>query len=142
MSSCPLCRIAHPDSGVPRLLESELAVAFLDIRPIRPGHALILPRRHEPDFWNLSEQEQAEMMALARQVAAAQRALFAPIKVGLMVTGFEVPHAHLHVVPLHEAMDVTAASILNGTIAPAPAEALADQRARYAAYFQAAPAAT
>lgn len=138
MNNCPFCRIAAAEPGNASILENESAVAFLDIRPIRPGHVLIVPRRHEPDFWSLTAQEQQDIMALARQVAEAQRTLFSPVKVGLLVAGFEVPHAHVHVAPLHGIHDLTSEAILNGTIQFAPADDLAELKRRYAEHFASA----
>ncbi len=135
MSICPFCRIATHAPGSSTLLQSPLAVAFLDIRPIRPGHALVVPRRHEPDFWNLTDDERHAIFALATQIAQAQRDLFNPLKVGLLVAGFDVPHAHLHVVPLHDKHDLTSESILNGSVKTAAAEELTALQGRYAQHF-------
>ena len=135
MSNCPFCRIATDPSGASSVLQTPLAVAFLDIRPIRPGHALVIPRRHEPDFWSLTDDERHDIFALAKQLADAQRQLFNPRKVGLLVAGFDVPHAHVHVVPLHDAHDLTSERILNGSVKNAPADELADLQGRYARHF-------
>ena len=135
MSTCPFCRIATAPSGTSTLLQTPLAVAFLDIRPIRPGHVLVVPRRHEPDFWNLTDDERHDIFALAKRIAGAQRQLFNPLKVGLLVAGFDVPHAHVHVVPLHDAHDLTSERILNGSVKSAAADELADLQGRYAQHF-------
>lgn len=135
MNNCPFCQIAAAAPGGFTVLESELAVAFLDIRPIRPGHVLIIPKRHEADFWALTQEEQHEMLALANRLADAQKKLFNPVKIGLLVAGFEIPHAHLHVVPLHEIQDLTSESILKGTIKPASADDLVMHKSLYAQHF-------
>ena len=135
MSTCPFCRIAADATASSTVLRSELAVAFLDLRPIRPGHVLVVPRRHEPDFLRLTEPEHAEILALARQLGEAQNRLFKPRKVGLLVTGFDVAHAHLHVVPLHEMYDLTSDSVLKGTLQAASAEELAAAKNAYTRYF-------
>ena len=137
MSICPFCRIATNQPGSSTVLQSTHAVAFLDIRPIRPGHALVVPRRHEPDFWSLSDDERHDIFALAKQLADAQRELFNPLKVGLLVAGFDVPHAHLHVVPLHDKHDLTSESILNGSVKNVSAEELTALQDRYARHLRA-----
>lgn len=135
MSTCPFCRIAADPAAPNILLQSELAVAFLDIRPIRPGHALVVPRRHEADFWSLTRDEQNEMMALANQLAEAQRTLFNPPKVGLMAAGFEIAHAHLHVLPLFDFQDIAPEALLKGAVKQATPEELAEISRRYARHF-------
>lgn len=135
MPDCPFCRIAAESSAAATLLQSDLAIAFADIRPIRPGHALIVPRRHEADFWSLTEPERAEMMTLAKRLADAQRKLFKPVKIGMLVAGFDVAHAHLHVLPLYDIHDVTAKSILDGTLKPATPAEMDNTRRAYAGHF-------
>lgn len=137
-SFCPFCRIAAEPAVAATVLQSPLALAFLDIRPMRPGHALVVPRRHESDFWRLTADEHAEMLALARQLAQAQQALFNPLRAGLLVAGFDVAHAHLHVIPLHEATDLTLNPQLMASLGMAPAEELARQKGRFDAHFAAA----
>ena len=74
-------------------------VAFLSINPLAPGHTLVVPIR-EVDHWlDLSESETAHLFLVAKKIGAAQRRVFAPERVGLIVAGYEVPHCHIHVVP-------------------------------------------
>jgi histidine triad (HIT) family protein len=78
----------------------ERCVAFLSINPLAPGHTLVVPRA-EIDHWlDLDPDDAARCFAVARAIGRAQQAAFAPLRVGLMIAGFEVPHTHLHVVPL------------------------------------------
>lgn len=75
----------------------EVCAAILDIEPLTPGHALVVPRA-EVDHWiDLDAATVAHLMAVAGRVGRAQLALFGGERVGLIVQGFEVPHAHLHV---------------------------------------------
>jgi histidine triad (HIT) family protein len=77
----------------------ERAVAFLTIAPLAPGHTLVVPVE-EVDHWiDLSPDLLAHVMDVARQVGRAQQEAFQPTKVGVMVVGEEVPHAHVHLVP-------------------------------------------
>ena len=78
-----------------------VCVAFLDVRPLNRGHVLVVPRA-EVDHWvDLDAGTVAHLMAVAHRVAAAQEAAgLAPGRVGLMIAGFEVPHVHVHVVPI------------------------------------------
>ena len=79
----------------------EACVAFLDVRPLNRGHVLVVPRA-EVDHWvDLDAETASHLMVVAHRVAAAQQAAgLAPDRVGLMIAGFEVPHVHMHVVPI------------------------------------------
>jgi histidine triad (HIT) family protein len=74
-------------------------VAFLTIAPLAPGHVLVVPVE-EIDHWiDLPDDLLAHLMAVARTIGRAQQEVFAPSKVGVIVAGEEVPHAHIHLVP-------------------------------------------
>ena len=78
----------------------DLCVAFLSIAPLKPGHTLVVPRA-EVDHWiDLDPDVNAHLMRVAQQIATAQQRAFSPARVGLMIAGLEVPHVHLHVVPI------------------------------------------
>lgn len=92
-------RIINGDIPGRFLWRDEVAVAILDVRPIAPGHALVLPIE-EVDHWtDLDAGVAAHLMTVAHAVGSAQRAVFNPPRIGLMVVGFEVHHVHLHVFP-------------------------------------------
>lgn len=81
-------------------------VAFLSINPLRPGHTLVVPRA-EVDHWiDLPPALAAHLMTVARAVGCAQQRAFDPTKVGLMIAGLEVPHVHLHIVPIDGVNDL------------------------------------
>jgi diadenosine tetraphosphate (Ap4A) HIT family hydrolase len=77
----------------------ERTVAFLTIAPLRPGHALVVPR-DEIDEWTDSDDDTlSRLMLVAKQVGAAQKTAFDAPRAGLIIAGFEVPHMHVHVFP-------------------------------------------
>jgi len=79
--------------------KDELCAVFLSIAPLRPGHALVVPRA-EVDHWiDLPAATATHLMAVAQIVGKAQQAAFTPERIGLLIAGFEVPHVHVHVVP-------------------------------------------
>ncbi|HET6952832.1 MAG TPA: HIT family protein [Acidimicrobiales bacterium] len=83
------------------------AVVFLTIAPIRPGHALVVPVE-EVDHWvDLDPDLAAHLTEVARQVGRAQMAAFSPTRIGLIVAGLEVPHCHLHVIPIDAESDLS-----------------------------------
>jgi histidine triad (HIT) family protein len=81
-------------------------VGFLSIQPLRPGHTLVVPRR-EVDHWiDVDPDEWAHLTSVAQTVGKALQAAYSPAKVGLMLAGLEVPHTHLHVVPIDGVHDL------------------------------------
>ena len=84
----------------------EHCVAFLSINPLREGHTLVVPRA-EVDHWvDLDPGTTAHLMLVARAIGEAQMDAFAPTRIGLMIAGLEVPHTHLHVVPMDGVHDL------------------------------------
>lgn len=78
----------------------ERCVAFLSINPLQPGHTLVVPRA-EVDHWlDLDAELMAHLTGVAHEIGRAQQAVWSPLRVGLMIAGLEVPHVHLHVVPI------------------------------------------
>ncbi|HVO24209.1 MAG TPA: HIT family protein [Candidatus Margulisiibacteriota bacterium] len=81
-------------------------VAFLSIHPLRPGHTLVVSRA-EVDHWlDLQPDLAAHLMTVAQSIGKALQRAFKPAKVGLMIAGLEVPHVHLHVVPIDGVHDL------------------------------------
>jgi histidine triad (HIT) family protein len=84
----------------------DISAAFLTIAPISPGHTLVVPVA-EIDHWvDLDDDTAAHLMLVAKRVAAAQQRVFQPRRVGLMIAGMEVPHTHLHVLPIESESDL------------------------------------
>jgi histidine triad (HIT) family protein len=75
-------------------------LAFLDVRPIREGHTLVIPKAEIPDVFDLPESLLAGLLPFARPVAHAIQEVTRATRVGMAVVGLEVPHAHLHLVPI------------------------------------------
>lgn len=82
------------------LLEDDDFLAFLDVRPIREGHSLVIPKAEVPDVFDLPESLLAGLLPFARPVARAIQRVTQAARVGTAVIGLEVPHAHLHLVPI------------------------------------------
>jgi histidine triad (HIT) family protein len=82
------------------------AVAFLSINPVRPGHTLVVPVE-EVDHWiDLDPSLACHLIDVSQTIAKAVDAAFAPVKVGLLIAGLEVPHTHLHVIPITSERDL------------------------------------
>jgi len=98
---CPFCDIAADRELI---AETEHSLAFYDKYPVNPGHALIIPRRHCPDFFQLTEQEQADCLQLLNRVKQTLIDRYSPdaFNVGINIgepAGQTVPHAHIHLIP-------------------------------------------
>lgn len=83
-----------------KIAEDDKFYAFFDINPVAAGHTLVIPKREEDYIFDLTDEELAEMMVFAKKVAAAMKKAFPCRKIGVAVLGLEVPHAHIHLVPL------------------------------------------
>jgi histidine triad (HIT) family protein len=87
-----------PGTFVWRDVES---VGFLSINPVQSGHTLVVPRE-EVDHWiDLEPTLAAHLLVVAQTIGRAQQAVYSPLRVGLLIAGLEVPHTHLHVIPIN-----------------------------------------
>jgi len=84
-----------------KVAEDEHHFSFLDINPIAEGHTLVVPKKETDYFFDLSEEEIHKAMDFAKKVAAGIDDALSPLRTGIIVQGLEVPHAHIHLVPLY-----------------------------------------
>ena len=99
-------KIVAGDIPAERLAEDDRFLAFLDVRPIRSGHSLVIPKQEIDHFFDLPDDLLGDLMVFAKPVANAIRAVTGAARVGCVVVGVEVPHAHLHLVPVDGAHDI------------------------------------
>lgn len=93
-----------------KVAEDENYYAFLDINPVAKGHTLVIPK-HEVDYMmDLSEEEYSGLWAFARRVALALKQAVPCKRIGIAVLGMEVPHCHIHLVPLNKESDLNFAN--------------------------------
>ncbi|MGN0282413.1 MAG: HIT family protein [Prevotella sp.] len=86
--------------------ESDKFYAFLDINPVAKGHTLVIPRREVDYIFDMDDDELAEYQVFAKRVATALKKAFPCRKVAQVVLGLEVPHAHIHLIPMNSEADV------------------------------------
>lgn len=86
--------------------EDEKFYAFLDINPVRKAHTLVIPRKEVDYIFDMEDADLAEFQLFAKKVACAIRAAFPCKKVAQIVLGLEVPHAHIHLIPIDNEADV------------------------------------
>lgn len=100
-------KIAKGEIPSYKVAENEDFYAFLDISPLAPGHTLVIPKQVEDDYiFNLDEKTYEGLWAFARKVAVALKAAVPCKRVGVAVLGMEVPHTHIHLVPLQTEDDL------------------------------------
>ena len=91
--------------------KDDRCVAFLTIEPMRPGHTLVVPRDEVAHWIDLDADLSAHVFEVARVIGRAQSAAFAPRRIGVMIVGEEVPHTHVHVVPINDVGELSFAAI-------------------------------
>lgn len=99
-------RIVNGEIPSYKCAENEKFYAFLDINPLQKGHTLVIPKREVDYFFDMEDEEIAEFQVFAKRVAVAIKKAFPCLKVGQAVLGLEVPHAHIHLVPMQTEKDM------------------------------------
>lgn len=89
-----------------KIAESEKFLAFLDIMPLRKGHTLVIPKIEVDYIFDLDDELLAEMIVFSKHVSKKILATFPCNRVGLSVIGLEVPHAHIHLIPINDLQDM------------------------------------
>jgi histidine triad (HIT) family protein len=99
-------RIVRGEIPCHKVAEDDRFLAFLDIAPLRMGHTLVIPKVEVDRFFDLPSDVLADMLPFAQQVAQRIKAVVPCDRVGLTVIGLEVPHAHLHLIPIDTMEDM------------------------------------
>lgn len=99
-------KIINGDIPSYKIAENESCYAFLDISPLAQGHTLVIPKRQVDNIFDLADDEYQELFLFAKKIAKAIKISFPCIKVGVAVIGIEVPHAHIHLVPINKVSDL------------------------------------
>ncbi len=99
-------RIINGEIPAWKVAESERFLAFLDVNPLAKGHTLIVPKIETDYFFDLSDEEISGIMLFSKKVASALRSTLPCLRIGMSVIGLEVPHAHVHLVPLNNMGDI------------------------------------
>lgn len=99
-------RIAAGEIPSYKVAEDDRHFAFLDINPVHPGHVLVIPKKETDYIFDLDDEEYAALMLFAKRVAKALKAAIPCRKVGVTVIGLDVPHTHVHLVPMDKGDDM------------------------------------
>lgn len=89
-----------------KITEDDRFFAFLDINPLTKGHTLVIPKQETNYFFDIDDNALGEMMIFAKRVAVAMEKVVPCKRIGVVVLGLEVPHAHIHLVPLKSESDI------------------------------------
>ena len=93
--------------------EDDKAIAILTIQPIREGHVLVIPREEIDQWSDLPVDLAAHLMTVSHKIANAMKAIFTCTRIGVMIAGLEVPHTHIHLVPIDSMDDLNFAFAKN-----------------------------
>ncbi len=99
-------RIVSGELPSHRLAEDAEFLAFLDIRPLNPGHALVIPKQETDHFFDLNSELLGRILLFAKPIADAIQAVTGCDRIAAVVAGFDVPHAHLHLLPANTMADL------------------------------------
>lgn len=99
-------RIAAGEIPSYKVAEDERHFAFLDINPVNEGHVLVIPRKETDYIFDLSDEDYKALMLFAKRVAKALKKALPCAKVGMSVIGLDVPHVHVHLVPMNSGADM------------------------------------
>jgi histidine triad (HIT) family protein len=106
-TDCLFCRIAEHNSDAHVICEDDALMAFLVLCPIRPGHALIIPKQHFDYFDDVPAELITAIILFGQRLALVMKDIYRIPRVAFLFTGGDLPHAHAHVIPLHEKEDIT-----------------------------------
>lgn len=101
MDDCVFCKIIKGEIEAVKIWEDDKFFAFLDIKPVNPGHALLLPKKHVDYIFDVEEPLYSEIFQIAKKLAKPIKNAMAVKRIGIIVEGFGVPHAHIHLVPIN-----------------------------------------
>jgi histidine triad (HIT) family protein len=104
---CPFCRIVAGTLSTFKLWEDKNFLAFLDHKPISPGHTLVIPKLHYPYLFEMPEKAYERLMSVSRKLAGPLRSAMGTKRIGVLVEGFGVDHCHVHLVPINGSNELT-----------------------------------
>jgi histidine triad (HIT) family protein len=108
MDDCVFCQIIQGKLSAHKIWEDERFLAILDINPNTPGHTLLLPKIHEPYVFNLTPGLYSGLFERARALSKPILEVSQAKRIGLVIQGFNVPHVHLHLIPMNDVHDLDA----------------------------------
>ena len=93
-------KIINGEIPAHKIAENDEFLAFLDVKPINPGHALVIPKKEIDSIFDMEDRDLGKLMAFAKKIAHAIKKAVPCTKIGVMVAGLEVRHVHIHLIPI------------------------------------------
>jgi histidine triad (HIT) family protein len=112
-ADCVFCKITAGEIPAHKIYEDEHAVAFLDIHPLREYHTLVIPKNHAEFIWDLPEPDYIALKLAAKKVALRLREISGKRYVHERITGVDVPHAHVQLIPFNQANELAGEQDMN-----------------------------
>lgn len=106
MEDCIFCKIIKGEIPCLKIYEDRDFLAFLDVKPINPGHTLLVPKKHDDYLFDLTDIHYASVLLKAKDLAKLLKDKLNPKRVGLVVEGFGVAHVHVHLIPINQANEL------------------------------------
>jgi len=106
MTNCIFCKIVSGEIPAIKIWEDKKYLAFLDMNPIKPGHTLIIPKKHSEYIFDLSDNEYTELMLKTKKIAKFLKEKLESKRIGVIVEGFGVPHTHVHLIPINNVNEI------------------------------------
>ena len=107
MVACSFCDIVNGTGPVSLVHEDELTMAFIPLQPIYPGACIVIPKAHIDHFTDLPDDLATHVMVVSQRIGRKIMKIYQPLKVGMVVHGFGVRHAHLNLIPQYDPLDIT-----------------------------------
>lgn len=102
MEDCIFCKIANNEIPATKVFEDDDFLAFMEIKPVAPGHILVVPKLHSSSIFELHDELVGKYLVVAKRIARAMQAGLECRKVAIAVWGEDVAHAHLHLIPRYD----------------------------------------
>lgn len=117
MNDCIFCKIVKGEIPSFKIWEDSKHLAFLSIAPIMPGHTLLIPKSHSEYIFDMEDEDLGNLLKASKPVAKLLKEKIQPKtgKIGIMVAGLEVPHTHIHLIPMDSEGDLTFANAKTAT---------------------------
>lgn len=101
MKECRFCQIAQGKVEDYIIYEDNKFIAFLDANPAKQGHCLLIPKEHVDYFFDMDKELYSNLFNVAKKISEPLKSATNAKRIGIAVVGFDIPHAHLHLIPLH-----------------------------------------
>lgn len=106
MDNCDFCNVVNKKVDHAVYWEDDRVIAFLDKNPTRLGHTLLIPKDHINDIFNIDNNLYGHLFSAAKKLSRAIKEATKAKRVGMIVSGFQVPHAHIHLIPINSDQDL------------------------------------